>query len=94
MDHWRAVLDLPMLEVTYEDLVADPEPHLRGIIDFCGLDWDDACLRPHESNRYVSTASYQQVRQPIYTTAVSRARRYDEFLGPLRAALAGGSGAG
>ncbi|MHC5114119.1 MAG: tetratricopeptide repeat-containing sulfotransferase family protein [Planctomycetota bacterium] len=87
MDHWREVLDLPMLEIQYEDLVADQEAKSREIIDFCGLEWDDACLRFHETGRDVATASFDQVRKPMYTTAMKRYAPFEPHLGRLREAL-------
>lgn len=87
MAHWRSVIDLPVLDVVYEDLVADQEAGTRRIIDFVGLPWDDACLRFHESSRVVMTASNEQVRRPMYKSSVERWRRYDKHLGPLKAAL-------
>ncbi|MCP3904460.1 MAG: tetratricopeptide repeat protein [Planctomycetes bacterium] len=88
MDHWRDVLDLPILDVPYEEVVADPETWIRRIIDFCGLPWDDRCLRSHEASRDVATLSYDQVRRPIYKTAVQRWKKYESHLAPLAAALA------
>lgn len=87
MMHWREVLDYPILHVKYEDLVEDPEHWIRKIIDFCGLEWDDRCLRSHEAKRNVLTLSYDQVRQPIYKSAVKRYEKYEPYLGPLRKAL-------
>ena len=87
MDHWRTVLDLPILEVSYEDLVDDTEVQIRRIIDFCGLEWNDRCLRYWEVDRNVMTLSYDQVRRPIFKTAVKRYERYKEFLGPLNSSL-------
>jgi len=92
MRHWREALDLSMREVSYEALVSDQESVSREIIDFCGLEWDDACLRFHESGRSVGTLSYDQVRQPIYRSAVRRAEKYEKFLGPLHDALARADG--
>ncbi len=89
MAHWRAVLDWPMLEVSYEAMVADPEPQIRRIIDFCGLAWDERCLSFHESGRQVITLSYDQVRRPIYQSAVARYEKYRAHLGPLKEALGG-----
>lgn len=91
MEHWRTTLDLRLLEIRYEDLVADPEPQTRRLLDFCGLPWDDACLRFHESRRVALTASIDQVRRPIYRTSVSRAARYGPLLDPLQRTLAGES---
>ena len=76
-----------LLEVAYEDLVGDLEGSARRLIDFCGLEWDDACLRFFETKRLVRTASVNQVRRPIYDTSIGRSRRYEAFLGPLLEAL-------
>ncbi len=83
MEHWKRVCTLPILEVRYEDMVADTEANARRIIEFVGLEWDDRCLRFYESDRPVTTASVDQVRKPIYTTSVARWRRYEHHLGPL-----------
>jgi tetratricopeptide (TPR) repeat protein len=87
MAHWTGVLDIPVLEVRYEDLVAEPEAHSRRMIDFLGLPWDDACLRFHESGRAVATSSYDQVRRPVYKASAGRWRHYEAHLGPLLEAL-------
>jgi tetratricopeptide (TPR) repeat protein len=87
MDHWEKVLGPPAMTVRYEALVADPEAVSREIVAALGLPWDDACLRPHESRRAVDTASYAQVRRPIYRSSVARWRHYQKHLGPLLAAL-------
>jgi hypothetical protein len=84
MAHWRRVLPPGrMLDVRYEDVVADLDGQARRIIDYCGLPWDDRCLSFHETDRPVRTASATQVRQPIYSSAVGRWKVYEEFLGPL-----------
>ncbi|NQV85324.1 MAG: sulfotransferase [Rhodospirillales bacterium] len=87
MEHWKDVLSLSILEVSYENMVDDQEATSRRIIDFLGLDWDEACLDFHSSGRLVQTASSWQVRKPIYRTAVGRAKGYEAFLGPLKGAL-------
>jgi Flp pilus assembly protein TadD len=89
MEHWRGVLDVPVLEVVYEELVGDLETHARRIVEHAGLGWDDACLRFYEAGRRVTTASVDQVRRPIYTSSVGRWKAYAEHLRPLREALAG-----
>jgi tetratricopeptide (TPR) repeat protein len=98
MAHWRAVLPLPVLDVVYEELVADPEGGSRRLVEFCGLAWDERCLRFHQNLRPVRTVSKLQVRRPVYTSSVGRWRRYAAHLGPLRQALglppAGGPSAG
>jgi tetratricopeptide (TPR) repeat protein len=87
MEHWRGVLDSPWLEVRYEDLVANQEDVSRAMVEFCGLPWDDRCLRFFETQRLVLTASYDQVRQPMYSRSVGRWRHYRRQLEPLRQAL-------
>jgi hypothetical protein len=76
-----------MLEVQYEDLVADFEPQARRILDFCGLDWDPRCLAFNETRREVITASAAQVRQPIYHRSSGRSLGYGRLLAPLLEAL-------
>ncbi len=83
MDHWRTVLPVPLLEVDYEDTVADLEGVARRLLAWCRLDWEPACLEFHKSDRPVRTASVTQVRQPIYTRSVARWRHYEPALGGL-----------
>ena len=85
-DHWRSVLPPDrFIDVDYEELTRAPEPVIRRIIAACGLAWDNACLRPESNPRAVKTPSKWQTRQPIYRTSVARWRRYEPWLGPLRA---------
>jgi len=92
IDHWRSVLPADrFIEVDYEDLTRAPEPVIRRIIAACGLAWDDACLRPESNPRAVNTPSKWQARQPIYRTSVARWRRYEPWLGTLRALVDDGS---
>jgi tetratricopeptide (TPR) repeat protein len=88
MAHWREVGTLPMLEVQYEKLVQSPETQLPRIVEFCGLPWDDACSRFHAADRVTKTASYDQVRRPLYGSSVGRWRNYEAFLSPLLESLA------
>jgi tetratricopeptide (TPR) repeat protein len=87
MAHWQKVLPLPILQIVYEDLVADQETVSRRLVEFCGLSWDERCLRFHENRRPVKTMSAMQVRQPLYKTSVGRWRCYTDHLGPLFKAL-------
>jgi tetratricopeptide (TPR) repeat protein len=88
MSHWRSVLPAGrILDVRYEDVVADLESQARRIIAYCDLPWDDRCLAFHKTERPIRTASATQVRRPIYKSAVGRWRVYEEHLGPLLAAL-------
>ena len=84
MAHWRTVLPPGvMLEVQYEELVADFENHARRIVEFCGLEWDERCLAFYQTKRPVRTASVTQVREPIFTGSIGRWRAYEAWLGPL-----------
>ena len=84
MQHWRTVLPAgAFLDVRYEDIVADQENQARRIIDFCELDWNDACIDFQKNKRSIHTASVTQVRQPLYKSSVERWRPYEKFLGPL-----------
>lgn len=87
MKHWRKVLPLPVLDVDYEQVVADQEGQSRRIIDFIGLPWDERCLQFYRAERGVRTASFWQVRQPLYRSSVGRWRRYAGHLEPLMEAL-------
>jgi tetratricopeptide (TPR) repeat protein len=88
MAHWRKVLPAGvMLEVQYEEVVADIEVQARRIVAHAGLDWDDACLAFYENDRPIRTASATQVRQPIYNSSVGRWRAYGDLLEPLTTAL-------
>jgi hypothetical protein len=87
MAHWARVLPLPVFELNYEELTADQEAVSRRLVEFCGLDWDDRCLRFHETQRTVLTPSALQVRQPMYRNSVGRWKRYEKHLGPLLEAL-------
>jgi tetratricopeptide (TPR) repeat protein len=92
IDHWRSVLpEDRFIEIDYEELTSAPEPVIRRIIAACGLAWHDACLRPESNPRAVKTPSKWQTRQPIYRTSVARWRRYEPWLGPLRALVDDGS---
>lgn len=87
MDHWTTLLGDRMLEVRYEDLVADQEATTRRILEFCDLPFDERCLRFWESGRTVLTLSQDQVRRPLYDTSVARHEQFGGLLEPLRAAL-------
>jgi tetratricopeptide (TPR) repeat protein len=89
MTHWQQVLQKPILEVQYEQLVSDQQRVSREIVEFCGLPWDDSCLRFYERSRAVQTASFEQVTKPIYSSSVARYQNFEKHLGPLKAALGG-----
>jgi tetratricopeptide (TPR) repeat protein len=83
MDHWQSVLPVPLLEIHYEETVADLEAVARRLVSWCGLHWEPACLAFHKTRRPVRTASVAQVRQPLYSRAVARWKNYDHALSQL-----------
>jgi tetratricopeptide (TPR) repeat protein len=87
MDHWDAVLPGFVLRVQHEDVVADLETQVRRMLDFCGLPFEEACLEFHKTERNVRTPSSEQVRQPIFSTALEQWKHYEPWLGPLKAKL-------
>jgi hypothetical protein len=89
VEHWRRVLPVPVLEVDYEETVADLEGVARRLVAWCGLKWEPACLEYHDGRRPVRTASVVQVRQPICTHAVARWKHYEQALAPLLSQLIG-----
>jgi tetratricopeptide (TPR) repeat protein len=90
MDYWRQALPVPLLEVNYEETVADLEGVARRLVQWCGLDWEPACLAFHQAKRPVHTASMVQVRQPVYSRSVGRWKNYEQALAPLFARLEAG----
>jgi len=89
MDHFGETLPDLIHRVQHESLVADPEREIRALLDYLGLPFEEACLRPHENARPVRTASSEQVRKPINRDAFDLWRNYEPWLDDLKAALAG-----
>jgi len=87
MGFWREQLPGRILEIDYETVVEEQEQSTRRLLDFCGLPWDDACLRFEENEAPVATASAVQVRSPMYRTALKRWKRYEPQLTQLRELL-------
>jgi tetratricopeptide (TPR) repeat protein len=82
MDYWRERLPSDrLLEIDYEELIADPESVIPRAVEFCGLAWDDACLHHDLNTSAINTPSRWQARQPIYRTSLERWRRYEPWLG-------------
>ena len=80
MKHWHEVLPGKILDVHYEETVTDLENQVKQILEHCGLPFEESCVHFHETERAVKTASSEQVRQPIYTGALGKWRRYDKHL--------------
>ena len=89
MRHWHEMFGSSILEVRYEDLVGDQENITRNILDFCGLPFDDRCMRFWETGRTVLTLSQDQVRKPLYDSSMTRHERFGDLLAPLRGVLHG-----
>jgi hypothetical protein len=85
--HWQRVLPLRMMQMSYEALLGDLEGEARRMIGFLGLEWEAQCLNFHQTSRPVRTASWSQVRRPLYHTAQGRWRDYAAHLQPLKAAF-------
>jgi hypothetical protein len=89
IEHWDRVLPGKIHHHSYEKLIAEPEPAIRRLLDFCSLPFDERCLNFQNTQRRVRTSSASQVREPIYGRSVERWRNYEQFLGPWKKALAG-----
>ena len=87
MAHWDAVLPGHVLRVNHEDVVADLETQVHRILDYCGLEYEPACLEFHKTERTVRTPSAEQVRQPIYTSGLEQWKNFEHYLAPLKEAL-------
>jgi len=87
MDHWDAALPGKVLRMQFEDVVADLEPNVRRVLEFCGLDFEPACLEYYKTERSIRTASSEQVRRPIFKDGIDQWRNFEPWLGPLKAAL-------
>jgi tetratricopeptide (TPR) repeat protein len=87
MRHWDAALPGRVLRVHHEDVVADLEGSVRWILDYCGLDFEQACVDFHKTRRSVRTPSSEQVRQPIFRGSLDQWTKFEPWLDPLKAAL-------
>jgi tetratricopeptide (TPR) repeat protein len=87
MQHWDAVLPGRVLRIWYEDVVEDLEGNVQGILEFCGLEFEPACVEFYRTERSVRTASSEQVRQPIFRQGLVQWKNYELWLGPLRDGL-------
>jgi hypothetical protein len=87
MSHYERMLPGRIHRVLHEELVTDPDPHIRALLAYCGLPFEEQCLRPHETKRAVHTASAEQVRQPITAKGLDEWRAFEPYLDELRQAL-------
>jgi len=84
MDHWDQVLPGKVLRIQHESVVADLEGNVRRLLEFCGLEFESACLEFWKTRRHVRTASSEQVRRPIFTDGLEQWRNFEPWLGPLK----------
>ena len=87
MAHFDRVMPGRIHRVFYESMIADTEGEVRRLLDYCNLDFEEACLRFHENRRPVRTPSAQQVRKPIFRDSLEQWRHYEPWLDPLKEAL-------
>jgi hypothetical protein len=87
MSHFDAVLPGRVHRVFYEAMIDDTETEVRRLLDYCGLPFEDGCLKFYENDRAVRTASSEQVRQPIFREGVDHWRNFEPWLGPMKEAL-------
>ena len=85
MRHWRETLPGRFIDVSYEALVENPQQESLRVFDYCGLEWQDACLEYHRSAEAVTTASSVQVRQPIYRNSLQRWKKLEHRMGEVKA---------
>jgi hypothetical protein len=88
MRHWAGIEDMNIFNVKYEGLVADPQSEMRALLHHCGLSWEAACGGAQDDDRPIFTASAAQARQPIYSTSLTRWRKFERHLRPLAEGLA------
>lgn len=87
MAHWDSVLDAEIYDLYYDNLVNDFEATCKNLIEYCGLEWNDACLEFYANKRKVLTASSNQVNKPLYKSSVNRWKNYEAFISPLLSVL-------
>jgi tetratricopeptide (TPR) repeat protein len=86
-EHWVTALEGRVFKLQYEDLVQHNEHQAKALLEFCGLEFDERCLKFYETERVVRSPSAAQVRQPVYTSSIGAWKNYREQLEPLRRAL-------
>ena len=87
MAHWESVFPGQILRVQYEDVVNDLESQTKRLLDYCELNFEDACLSFYKTKRAVRTASSEQVRQPINKKGLEQWKHFEQWLAPLKTAL-------
>ena len=80
MNHWRSILPNFIFDISYENLIRKPEFHVKKLLNFCNLDWEENCLKFYNNKRVIKTASDTQVRNKIYKTSIDLWKNYEKFL--------------
>jgi hypothetical protein len=89
MGHWERVIPGVMHRVSYEALVTHSKTQIQGLLDYCGLSWEEQCLDFHRAGGHSTTASAVQVRQPLYKSSVGKWKHFEQELSPVTEILAG-----
>ena len=87
MSHWKNILNIDIHEVQYEHLVNNQEDVSRSIVEYCGLEWNENCMKFYDTDRVVTTASHDQVNKKIYTKSINRWKNYEPYIGALKDVL-------
>ena len=87
MQHWSKNSQIKIYDAVYEDLITDPEKNIRALVQYVDIEWDDACLKHHESKRLIMTPSHNQASKPLYTSSINRWKNYSNHIQPLREIL-------
>ena len=83
MDHWHKLFPGEILDLKYENLINNQQDETESLLKYCGLEWEEQCLKFYETERSINTASSEQVRQPIYKGAMNAWKNYESHIGPL-----------
>ena len=84
MQHWHENSPLNIYDATYENIVIEPEKNIRELVKHIDIEWDDTCLKHHESKRLIMTPSHDQASKPMYTSSINRWKNYSHHIQPLR----------
>ena len=83
MDHWHQVIPGEILDLKYDNLINNQQHETERLLNYCGLEWEEGCLKFYETKRSINTASSEQVRQPIYKGAMNAWKNYESHIEPL-----------
>ena len=87
MSFWNNKFKDKIYNLSYEDLVSNPDSQIKLLIKFCGLDWDSNCLEFHKNTKTIKTVSFAQARKPIYKSSINSSSKYLKYLNKLKSIL-------